>query len=65
MPSSREPEDVRGAIAIGLGLYEEGKYQEALDVFEKGLKLPGTGVKRYRSVDNRAQFNTSLYQKHS
>lgn len=46
--SRRDPEDVRGAIAIGLGLYEQGKYQEALEVFEKGLELPGTGMKRYR-----------------
>jgi len=44
----REPEDARGAISIGLGLYEEGKYKEALEVFEKGLELPGTGMKRFR-----------------
>ena len=46
--SQREPEDVRGAIAIGLSLYEDGNYQEALNIFEKALNLPGTGVKRYR-----------------
>ena len=46
--SVRGPEDARGAISIGLGLYEEGKYKEALDVFEKGLELPGTGMKRFR-----------------
>ena len=44
----RDPEDVRGAIAIGLGLYEQGKYQEALEIFEKGLELPGSGMKRFR-----------------
>jgi len=44
----REPEDARGAISIGLGLYEAGKYAEALEVFEKGLELPGTGMKRFR-----------------
>lgn len=44
----REPEDVRGAIAIGLSLYESGNYQEALEVFEKGLELPGSGMKRFR-----------------
>lgn len=46
----REAEDVRGAIAIGLSLYEQGKYQEALEVFEKGLELPGTGMKRFRCI---------------
>lgn len=46
--SGREPEDVRGAISVGLSLYEEGKYQEALSIFERALKLPGTGQKRYR-----------------
>lgn len=44
----RDPEDVRGAISVGLSLYEEGKYQEALEVFERGLDLPGTGLKRFR-----------------
>ena len=47
----REPEDVRGAIAIGLSLYEDGNYQEALNIFEKALNLPGTGVKRYRLAE--------------
>lgn len=50
LQSRREPEDVRGAIAVGLELYEDQKYKEALDVFEKALKLPGTGAKRYRHV---------------
>ena len=26
------------------------RWKDALDVFEKSLKLPGTGVKRFRSV---------------
>ena len=46
--ATMEPEDVRGAIAVGLELYEAGKYPESLEVFEKALKLPGTGMKRYR-----------------
>ena len=44
-----EPEDARGAIAVGLKLYNAGKHQEALDVFVKALELPGTGIKRFRS----------------
>ena len=51
--STPEPEDARGAIAVGLKLFNSGQYQEALDIFEKALKLPGTGVKRFRSVHAR------------
>ena len=46
--TGRDPEDVRGAIAVGLQLYEDKNYQEALKVFEKALNLPGTGLKRFR-----------------
>jgi hypothetical protein len=43
-----EPEDARGAIALGLKLYNAGKHQAALDLFAKALELPGTGLKRFR-----------------
>jgi hypothetical protein len=56
----REPEDARGAISVGLSLYEEGKYAEALEVFEKGLDLPGTGMKRFRYLAPNA-MSRSLY----
>ncbi len=43
-----EPEDARGAIALGLKLYNAEKHQAALDLFAKALELPGTGLKRFR-----------------
>ena len=43
-----EPEDARGAIAIGLRLTEAGKWDDALKYFENALTLPGTGIKRFR-----------------
>ena len=44
-----EPEDARGAIAVGLKLYNAGQHSAALDIFVKALELPGTGLKRFRS----------------
>lgn len=41
-------EDARGAIAVGLSLYKDAKYEEAMKMFEKALTLPGTGTKRFR-----------------
>ncbi|KAK9918691.1 hypothetical protein WJX75_006025 [Coccomyxa subellipsoidea] len=43
-----EPEDARGAIAVGLDLYNSGQYETALGVFEKAMNLPGTGIKQFR-----------------
>ena len=43
-----EPEDARGAIAVGLKLYNAGQHSAALDIFVKALELPGTGLKRFR-----------------
>lgn len=43
-----DPEDARGAIAIGLKSFEAGDYQGALQLFDKALALPGTGIKRFR-----------------
>ncbi|KAF8071012.1 yhxC [Scenedesmus sp. PABB004] len=43
-----EPETAREAIDLGLVLCKQQKWDKALAVFEKGLGLPGTGVKRFR-----------------
>lgn len=43
-----EPEDARGAITLGLKFSDAGDYEKALELFMKALKLPGTGVKRFR-----------------
>ncbi|CAL8471406.1 g10948 [Coccomyxa elongata] len=43
-----EPEDARGAIAVGLELYNAGDYETALGIFEKAMTLPGTGLKQFR-----------------
>ncbi|BDA46788.1 probable protein MET1, chloroplastic [Coccomyxa sp. Obi] len=43
-----EPEDARGAIAVGLELYNAGDYETALGIFEKAMNLPGTGLKQFR-----------------
>lgn len=49
-PRDPEPEDSRTAIAQGLRLFEAGQYEPALDLFAKAMKLPGTGIKRFRCV---------------
>jgi len=43
-----EPTTAREAIDLGLVLCKQDKWQDALAVFEKGLNLPGTGLKRFR-----------------
>ncbi|CAL5224279.1 g6941 [Coccomyxa viridis] len=43
-----EPEDARGAIAVGLEQYNAGSYETALGIFEKAIDLPGTGIKQFR-----------------
>ena len=43
-----EPEDARGAIAVGLNLTNAGQYDAAIGIFEKALSLPGTGLKQFR-----------------
>ena len=43
-----EPEDARGAIAVGLKYYKAGDYQKALELFGSAPALPGTGTKRFR-----------------
>lgn len=42
--SSVDPEDARGAIALGLKTFEGGDYAGALALFDKSLGLPGTGT---------------------
>ena len=51
-----EPEDARGAIAVGLKLYNAGQHSAALDMFVKALELPGTGLKRFRSGNLLSMF---------
>lgn len=43
-----DPETAREAIDLGLVLCKQQKWGKALEVFEKALSLPGTGIKRYR-----------------
>eukprot|EP00882_Tetradesmus_deserticola_P012912 GHRQ01013687.1.p1 GENE.GHRQ01013687.1~~GHRQ01013687.1.p1 ORF type:complete len:179 (+),score=59.63 GHRQ01013687.1:579-1115(+) len=43
-----EPETAREAIDLGLVLCKQQKWDKALSIFEKGLTLPGTGMKRFR-----------------
>lgn len=43
-----EPETAKEGIDLGLVLCKQGRWQDALGIFEKSLKLPGTGVKRFR-----------------
>lgn len=42
--AAADPEDARGAIALGLKLFESGDYESALQLFDKSLGLPGTGM---------------------
>lgn len=39
-----QPEDARGAIAVGLRIFERGDNAGALEMFNKALSLPGTGA---------------------
>lgn len=45
-----EPDSVKGAISIGLQLFNEGNYDSAINAFERALdgSLPGSGLKRFR-----------------
>lgn len=43
-----DPEDARGAIAIGLKYSNAGNWAQAQEYFERALELPGTGLKRWR-----------------
>ena len=49
-----EPEDARGAISMGLKLHDGGRYEEALQMFQRAVELPGTGLKRYRQGQKEA-----------
>ncbi|CAG9461246.1 unnamed protein product [Pedinophyceae sp. YPF-701] len=44
----KELADARSAIAVGIQVYAEGRYEDALEIFEAALSKPGTGVKRFR-----------------
>jgi hypothetical protein len=48
MDSLPEPDDAKAAIAMGIKLCEEQRYEEAGTFFERALELPGSGVKRFR-----------------
>jgi len=48
LASLPEPEDARGAIAIGIKLTESKQWETAQQYFERALELPGTGIKRFR-----------------
>jgi len=48
LASLPDPDDARGAIALGLKLTEAGQWEAAQGYFERALELPGTGVKRFR-----------------
>mmetsp|Transcript_8394 Transcript_8394/g.9223 ORF Transcript_8394/g.9223 Transcript_8394/m.9223 type:complete len:233 (+) Transcript_8394:272-970(+) len=41
-PSTPEPKTFREAEILGLRLMQEGQHEEALKVFQKGMKLPGS-----------------------
>ncbi|KAG2484031.1 hypothetical protein HYH03_017121 [Edaphochlamys debaryana] len=43
-----EPETAKEAIELGNNLAKQGRWQDALAIYEKALTLPGTGLKRYR-----------------
>ncbi|KAI7843557.1 hypothetical protein COHA_002799 [Chlorella ohadii] len=43
-----DPEDAKGAIAIGLKFSDAGNWAQAQEYFERALELPGTGLKRWR-----------------
>ena len=43
-----DPDDARGAIAIGLRLTDAKQWEAAQQLFERALELPGTGLKRFR-----------------
>lgn len=48
MPELDEVDTAQQAIDLGLSLCKDSKWTEALACFEKALKLPGTGTKRFR-----------------
>lgn len=43
-----DPKLAADAIAAGLQAYQSGDHDVALDLFQRALSLPGTGLKRYR-----------------
>lgn len=43
-----EPETAREAIEVGQRLCASQQWSAALAIFEKAIKLPGTGMKRFR-----------------
>lgn len=48
--SSGEPQLAADAISAGLKAYQSGDHGGALDMFQRALTLPGTGLKRYRQA---------------
>lgn len=44
----KEPQLAADAIAAGLKAYQSGDHEDALDLFQRAINLPGTGLKRYR-----------------
>lgn len=47
-PAADEPQLAGAAIEAGLRAYSGGDTQGALQLFQRSLQLPGTGLKRYR-----------------
>lgn len=62
--SAVDPEDARGAIAIGLKFSNAGNWAQAQEYFERALELPGTGLKRWRDKPpalSEGELTSALY----
>ncbi len=45
-PTTRRPRRCKQAIDAGLALFQQDKFQEAIDMFNLALELPGNGAYR-------------------
>jgi hypothetical protein len=52
---SRRPKNCKQAIDRGLQLFQEKKFQEAVDLFNLALELPGNGA--YRMPDSPREYS--------
>ncbi|GFH25982.1 uncharacterized protein HaLaN_24044 [Haematococcus lacustris] len=61
---AEEPETTQDALDAGLRLTADGRWSDALELFERALTLPGTGIKRFRDKPKLASDRekmTALY----
>ena len=61
--AQQQASDARGAIDAGIDLMQAGDPRAALAEFGRALTLPGTGLKRYRCVQQNAKSKSESGKK--